>query len=490
MNYPVLFRLLGSVAWVLTIALIVSLGVAVSFGDGFSAAIRGFLFSVAVSASLALILGALGRNARDRIFRKEALCVIGLGWVMASFIGALPYLATVDDIRFVDALFESVSGFTTTGATVFSDYEHQFPPSLLFWRSITQWIGGLGVVVLFVALMSNLGSGAKVLFSNESSGQSTEVEDSSMRAGARHILYYYAALSMAATLSYWWAGISLFDAICHAATTVSTGGFSTRNAGVIAFENPALEWLMILFMFLGGFSFLLVLRLFRIGWRAFRTGLEGVAYTMIFLVSSLMLAGINWLTLEPMDPHGLIRGAFFQSITILTTTGFASQDFDLWVIPAKWILICLMVVGGCSGSTAGGIKVIRVVAALRMVGTSIERAFRTHVVRPLRINGRILDDNARESLLTFLALNAFAIAIGVVSFSLFETGRDMQTSLSAVAACLFNIGPGFGDVGPMANFSSLHDSTKIILSLLMLLGRLEFYALLVLFHPSLWRKFQ
>jgi trk system potassium uptake protein len=489
MHYPILFRLLGSIAWVITIVLTVSLGVALYYGDGLTVAIRGFVLCIAVSGSLALFLQFLGRNARNRVFRKEALCLIGLGWIMASLIGALPYLAIGQDVRFVDAVFESVSGFTTTGATVFPDYENQFPPSLLFWRSITQWVGGLGVVVLFVALMSNLGSGAKVLFSNESSGQSTEVEDSTMRAGARHMLYYYSGLSIAAALSYWWVGMPFFDAICHAATTVSTGGFSSRNAGVPAYENPALEWMMILFMFLGGFSFLLMLRVFRIGWRALRTGLEGVVYTAIFLVSSLLLAGINWATLESISFHELLRGACFQSITVMTTTGFASQDFELWAIPAKWVLLCLMVIGGCSGSTAGGVKVIRVFASIRMAGISIERIFRPHVVRQLRINGRVLDDTARESILTFLTLNALALAIGIVTFSVFEPYRDMQTGLSAVAACLFNIGPGFGDVGPMSNFAMLHDSTKIALSLLMLLGRLEFYALLVLFSPSLWRKF-
>ncbi len=489
MHYPIIFRLLSSIVQVLTLAFVICLGVAVYFGHDLTRAVSGFGISILISATLAALFRYLGRNANHRLFRKEALSIIGVGWVLASILGALPYYFILQECNPADALFESVSGFTTTGATVFSDYEHLLPHSLLFWRAFSQWIGGLGVVVLFVAIVSNLGAGAKVLFSNESSGQSADIDDGSIKQGAKRIMNYYIAISTACFIAYMVAGLSWFDAICHMATTVSTGGFSTLNAGVPGFENPLLEWFMILFMFLGGFSFLLAIKFLRSGWRAHKHALEGIAYTLLFVLASLALAGINYITIGERNLHELFRDAAFQVITIMTTTGYATEDFAVWSVPAKWLLLGLMLIGGCSSSTAGGIKVIRFLAAFRIAAQSIEKTFRVNVVRPLRLNGRVLDDTARDSLNSFLVLTALVIFIGVIGFSLLQPDCDIETGLSAVFACLFNIGPGLGKVGPMENFAFLHAYTKIGLSVLMLLGRLELYALLVLFSPSLWRKF-
>ena len=489
MHYPIIFRLLSAITIVLAVAFGVCLVVALYFGDGFTLAVKGFGICGLGAAALSGLFFFFGRDARMRLFRKEALCIIGLGWVIASILGAMPYWTIHPECSFVDALFESVSGFTTTGATVFSNYEHEFPPSLLFWRAMSQWIGGLGVIVLFVALVSNVGSGAKVLFSNESSGQSTDIEDGTIKQGAKRIMKYYIGISIAACVCYYLAGLSWFDAICHAATTVSTGGFSTINAGVPGFENPMLEWFMILFMFLGGFSFLLALRILKVGWKAAKVALEGVVYTLLFIGVSLILAVINYITLHQHEIGELLRDACFQVITIMTTTGYATEDFNQWSVPAKWILLGLMLIGGCSSSTAGGIKVIRLVAAFRMASQSIEKTFRVNVVRPLRLNGKVFGESARESLASFLILTALVLMIGVVGFSILQPSCDIETGISAVFSCLFNIGPGLGQVGPMENFGFLHDATKIGLAILMLLGRLELYALLVLFSPSLWRKF-
>lgn len=490
MHFPIIFRLLSSIVWVLTFAFALCLAMAVHFGHDLTVAVRGFGSSMAIAAIMGGVFRFLGRNAHPRLFRREALCLIGIGWILASFLGALPYILILPDCHPVDALFESVSGFTTTGATVMVDYENLLPPSLLFWRSLSQWIGGLGVVVLFVAIVSNLGAGAKVLFSNESSGQSTDIDDSSIKQGAKRIMTYYLALSFCCFLTYWMVGLSWFDALCHMATTVSTGGFSTLNAGVPGFENPLLEWCMVVFMFLGGFSFLLVIKYLRSGWQAHKHGLEGWVYALVFLSSVLLLALINHLTMGASDTHELFRDAAFQVITIMTTTGYATEDFALWSTPAKWILLTLMVIGGCSSSTAGGVKIIRVIAAFRIAGRSIEKTFRTRVVRPLRLNGRVLDESSRDALTSFLILTVLVLGIGVLGFSMLEPEADMETVLSAVFACQFNIGPGLGQVGPMENFAFLNASTKLGLCLLMLLGRLEIYALLALFSPSIWRTFR
>jgi trk system potassium uptake protein TrkH len=490
MHYPIIFRLLSSMAQVLVLALVLCFALALSLNRGFEAPVLGFALCILCTASVAGFFYLLGRNAKARLFRKEALSVIGLGWLMASIIGALPYWFILDECSFVDALFESVSGFTTTGATVFTNYEERLPRSLLFWRSLTQWIGGLGVVVLFVALVSNLGSGAKVLFSNESSGQTAEIDDSTMKQGASRITIFYLSLSGICFICYLYAGMDWFDAICHMLTTVSTGGFSTKNAGVPYFDNALLEWMMIFFMFMGGFSFLLALKFIRSGWSASKQSLEGVAYSVIVVGATALIIVVNYFTVEFESIHDLVRSAFFQVITIMTTTGYATEDFALWSMPAKWLLLGLMVIGGCSGSTAGGIKVIRILAAFRIAKQSIEKTFRTNVVRPLTLNGRVLDDQSREAIGSFLILATLVTILSTFCFSLLQINSDSETSLSAVVACLFNIGPGLGAVGPMENFAFLKDVTKIGLALLMLLGRLELYALLVLFSPSLWRKFR
>ncbi|MCG8525718.1 MAG: TrkH family potassium uptake protein [Opitutales bacterium] len=489
MQYAIIFKLLGAITRVLSFAFVLCLGISVWNEKGLGDASFGFLLTALVSFAIAVIFHYLGKNAQHKLFRKEALCVIGIAWILASLLGALPYWLVIDNCSYTDAFFESVSGFTTTGATVFTNYEERLPAVLLFWRALTQWIGGLGVVVLFVALISNVGSGAKVLFSNESSGQSTDIDDSTIKQGASRIMIYYLVLSAVCFIVYYSCGLGWFDALCHMLTTVSTGGFSTINQGVPGFQNPLLEWMMIFFMFAGGFSFLFAIRLSRIGTRALKSGVEVVVYSMVFATSSVLILALNLNQINGLTFSEALRDAAFQSITILTTTGYATEDFSIWSSPVKWILLSLMIIGGCSGSTAGGIKVIRVLAAYRIAKQSIEKTFRSNVVRPLKLNGKVLDQSAKESLVSFILLNVLVVVIGVILFSLLQPSLDLETGLSAVLASLFNIGPGLGKLGPMENFAFLGSMTKLGLCLLMLLGRLELYALLALLSPSLWRKF-
>lgn len=491
MQYSIVCRLLGVITFVLAGAFALCLGLALVFSEleSVTPAVSGFGISLLFSLGLAFGFRWMGRNAQPKLFRKEALSVIGLGWILASVLGALPYVIILKECSWADAWFESASGLTTTGATVFGDVEGMMPRSLLFWRCLSQWIGGLGIVVLFVAMLSNLGAGAKLLISNESSGQSRDIDDSTMQEGAKRIMWFYLGLSLVCFLCYRLAGVSWFDAMCHMLTTVSTGGFSTLNLGVLGYANETLEWLMIVFMFLGGFSFLFAIKWFRTGRAAWNSGFEPMVYTALFLGAWLAVALINGVESHGGQLRQVIRDAGFQVISIMTTTGYVTTDFAQWPNPARWILLGLMVVGGCSGSTAGGLKVIRVATALRMANLSIEKTFRANVVRPLRVNGRVMDDGSRDALMGFLLLNVWVFAAGLFSLTFMEPALDMESGLSAVAACLFNVGPGFGQVGPMSNFAFLHDSTKLVLGLLMILGRLELYAVLVLFFPSLWKRF-
>ncbi len=490
MNYPIIFRLLSNITYVLCSAFVICLGVAFIYRpEGtLTEAIKGFGTCLLITLFLGTVFRYLGRNATNKIFRKEALTLIGLSWILASLVSALPYYVILEDCHFIDAWFESVSGVTTTGATVFGQVEH-FPRSLMFWRCFTQWIGGLGVVVLFVALLANLGSGAKFIISNESSSQSNDLDDSSMVQGAKRIMLYYIGLSVLCVLTYKMLGQTWFDSVCHMFTSVASGGFSTMDEGVAAYEEPALEWAKIIFMYLAGLSFLFVIKLIRQGKRAFSSGLESFYYTVIILGATAIIVLYNDPSMANYTLEHKIRAAMFQVVSISTTTGYATEDFAAWANPLKWILIFIMTIGGCSSSTAGGIKVIRLVAMFRVVRQSIEKTYRARVVRPLYLNGKAVDETMRDNLYNYLIINAIICLLSIGIFSFLQPEADFETSLSAVFASLFNIGPGLGEVGPTSNFGFLETPTKFGLSVLMILGRLEIYALIVLFSPSLWRKF-
>jgi len=403
-------------------------------------------------------------------------------------VGAIPYILVGDGAGWADAFFESASGLTTTGASVFSNLE-EMPHSLMFWRCLSQWIGGLGVVVFFVAILSFLGAGGKILFARENSGQTADIFDGKMQTGANRIMLLYLLVSVLCVGVYVWLGMGPYEAFCHMFTTVSTGGFSTRSASLAAFSSPAIEWASIGFMFICGISFILMVRVFRGDWRALLRSSETVAYFGITVVATGVILMLLLGRMESALP-GLeaLRAAAFQVVSILTTTGYASADFDQWPYLAHIVLVGLMFVGGCSGSTAGGMKVTRLVAGTKILLNHVEHSFRARVVRPVRVNGRTLSDREREDIITFLLIGVVATAIGVILIGVFEPGVDHVTGFTAVVASLFNIGPGLAGVGPTENFAGFTDVSKFILAILMIMGRLEFFAILALFLPSLWRR--
>jgi len=491
MNYAILFRLLALIQIALVFALSASFTVGLLFpfdeGEGF--AVRGLEISAGISLLLAMVFLWLGRKGKTTIYHKEALAVIGLGWLLASIVGAIPYYLSIENLSFASSFFESASGFTTTGASVFANVD-DLPHALLFWRSLTQWIGGLGVVVFFVAILSFLGSGAKVLFSREYSGSSGDVLDGKMQTGAFRIVMLYLFFSTLCAVAYRIAGMNWFDAICHMFTTVSTGGFSTRTASLGAFDSAAIEWISIFFMGLCGVSFLVVLRLFRRNAaRAMLGNLEIISYFAILAASSFFVCAILFASGTEDNFHDLIRAGIFQVTSILTTTGFATENFATWAFPAQILLLCLMIIGGCSGSTAGGVKVIRLVVGFRSIINHLEKTYRPNVIRPIRVNQRTMPESDVQDIAIFLVLASFVVVASSILVSIFEPTLDPLSLFSAILACLFNIGPGLGAVGPNENFAFLEDYTKVYLALLMIMGRLEFYAILALFAPSLWKRF-
>jgi len=490
LNFPLVSKLLGIVMVILSLAFASCLGLAhlLDASEQVGSTRLAFALSLAISTGAAAGFFWIGRRHNRKFFRKEALCTIGLAWILASLIGSVPYLTALEDCTLADAIFESASGLTTTGASVFGDLE-SFPPSLMYWRCLSQWIGGMGVVVFFVAVLGFIGVGAKMLYANEASGSMSEFEESRIQSTVIKLVWVYLGLSSACALSYHLAGMSWFDAICHSFTTVSTAGFSTRSESLAAFGSPAIEWVAILFMAMAGLNFILILRLATGRFRFVSRNSEFAAYCCIMVVSCVLVSvflrfdGTDWQT-----SHAIRAGAF-QVVSIMTTTGYATKDFTQWASLPQMMLLCLMLIGGCSGSTSGGIKISRLIIAMRQSLLSIERSFRARVVRQIRLNGNTVSQQTLGETNSYLVLIACTLSFSILIVSVFETSHQIDTNLSVAFACLFNIGPGIAAAGPAENFGFLQAHTKVFLSLLMIMGRLELYAILALFSPSLWKSF-
>lgn len=489
MNYRLFFRLLSVIVSTIAAAFMASFAFGILYsGDGLTAAeYHGWTYSIVCALALSTVLLLLGRGADNKFFRKEAFAVIGVGWIVTSLLGSLPYILILPQCSIADAVFESTSGLTTTGASAFDDFA-SFPLSLLFWRSLSQWIGGLGVIVLFVALLSFLGAGAKILFSNESTGQSAELTSGRVRSGVLRIIGIYGILSAACYFALLACGIGWMDALVHMFTTVSTGGFSFHADSIAHFDNPFVEWVIIVFMILGGVSFFVHEAIFQRNWAIVRRNTELAAYCIILLLISTLL-GVMLIGEMPSDIPRAIREAVFQTVSIVTTTGFTTADYDSWLPVGQKILLFAMLIGGCSGSTSGGTKVVRMLVAAKVCWIHLEKAYRPRVVRTVRMNGQIINAEAQANVMTHVVLLVLVSLFSIGAVAMMEQQISVVGIYSVVIATLYNIGPGFAEIGPTQSFSGLQEQTKFFLSLLMIMGRLELYAILVLFSPSLWRRF-
>ncbi|MGA0287282.1 MAG: TrkH family potassium uptake protein [Phycisphaerales bacterium] len=482
--------------------------------DWLAAAALGLASVVAVLAGLAMRHGAgYFRRRRKKgpgpLGRREAVLLVTGSWVVGGVLAAIPYYAWSQwegplgaEVGFdgiVPCLFESISGLTTCGATILTDIE-ALPRAILLWRSLTQWIGGLGVVLLFVAVLPSLGVGGKRLFMAESTGPAPEGLRPHVRSTARTLWGFYVVLTLAQTLLLMLCGLGAFDALNHAFTTLSTGGFSTRNASIAAFDSVAVEAVITPFMILGGVSFVvydrLLKRRFELVWRdpELRMYLVTMAGAMVLIAGALLYRGTAIETvaggLEGPGFGASLRAGVFTAASIMTTTGYCTADFDLFPIPAIAVILVLMLIGGCAGSTGSGVKVIRAWIGVRQVVGEIEREFRPSVVRPLRLGRRIVDAATISASTSLLLAAMVAVAIGTFLVFVFESGRDIDpaTAFSAALSSLGNVGPGLGSIGAVETYAGLTDATQVVLLLLMLLGRLEFFAVLAIFSRRFWSR--
>ncbi|MBT3604331.1 MAG: TrkH family potassium uptake protein [Candidatus Latescibacteria bacterium] len=444
----------------------------------------------ALAMSMLICLGAggglfaLGWGSQAPIMRREGMAMVGLSWLLAALFGALPFYLSGATPNFADAYFEAMSGFTTTGSTVLTDIE-ALPKGVLFWRSFTHWLGGMGIVVLFVAILPYLRVSGKQLFKSEVPGPTAEVLRPRISETASVLWRIYVGLTLILVVILWLLGLSLYEALCHTFGTMATGGFSVWNKSIGYYNSVVVDIVIVVFMILAGTNFGLYFQIIKGDWKTFWRNSEWRFFMGIIGVSTAIIS----IDLIFRQTYGTvfqaIRYAGFQVVSIITTTGYGTADFETWSSFSQMVLIALMFVGGCAGSTGGGMKVVRILVVLKQAYLGMEKVFRPHLVRTLKIGGIPVEDDVRDSILIFFVISLHVVLFG--SLAIAAMGVDVVTAVTAVIATLNNIGPGLGLVGPVDNFSSIPDAGKYLLSLCMVLGRLELFAVLVLFMPAFWR---
>jgi trk system potassium uptake protein TrkH len=438
--------------------------------------------SVAIAGVGGGVLLAATRGSNHRIRPRDGLLVVSGGWIVTSAIGALPFVLA-GALGPVDALFESVSGFTTTGSTVIADVT-PLPRALLLWRAMTQWIGGMGIILFTIAILPLLGIGGMQLFQAEVPGPVADKVQPRLASTARTLWAIYVGMTAAEVLALFACGMSVYDAVCHAFTTMATGGFSTRNTSVGEFGLPAAEWVITVFMLLAGVNFVLHYRALTGRWRV---ALRDAELRYFLGLVATATAVIAFTLIRPgAGVEEVLRTAAFQVASIITTTGYATVDFELWTPLAHVVLLALMVAGGMAGSTGGGVKSMRVLISVRALRATIHRLIHPHAVRPVKYNGQVVDDSILSEVWAFLTAYAF---IALVATALIAAcGYDLVTSGSAALTTLGNVGPGLGAIGAYDNFSHFPTIPKLVMSACMLLGRLEIFTILALFSREFWRR--
>lgn len=443
-----------------------------------------FLISATISLVIGLILFFSVEKQDQNIRKREGYLIVALSWVFMTGFGMLPFILSKEILSFSDALFETVSGLTTTGASILTDIE-SMPKGLLFWRSMTQWVGGLGIIVLTVAIFPLLGIGGIELFVAESPGPTSDKVHPRISETAKRLWYIYVGLTVAAGLLYWAGGMTLYDAVNHALTTLATGGFSTKNASMAFYDDyPFIQYTAIFFMFLAGTNFTMIYFGLVGRFRKVIKNDEFKAYAIAVIALSLLIFVPIFLNSDA----GLelsFRRAAFQVVSLMTTTGFVSDDYTQYGQGVTFVCFMLLFLGASAGSTSGGIKFIRHATFLKNTWLEFKRIVHPRAIVPLIINGERVTGRIINNIMNFLLIYLITFVLGSLVISLM--GYDFATSLGAVATSLGNVGPAIGQVGPVDNFAFFSPAAKIVLSFLMLLGRLELFTILILFTPFFWR---
>jgi len=482
MRWRYILKVVGALTLFLAAAMLPALGVGLIYRD---ASVRALSISIGLTLAggLALYLSCV-RCRVEIVTQREGMTVVALGWTVIGLFGALPFYFEGSFPVFVDALFESVSGFTTTGSSVLGDIE-AVSPGLLFWRSLIQWLGGMGIIVLSIAILPFLGVGGMQLYKAEVPSPVPDKLQPRIRDTALILWKVYAGMTAAQVVLLMLGGMSLFDAACHAFTTMPTGGFSTRNASVAAYNSAYIDGVIVLFMLLAGVNFSLHYQFLKGRRLAFWKDAECRFFFGAVALLTLLVSVDVWGAVYDSAAQALRYGAF-QVMSILTTTGYATADYEQWPAMSQLILLLCMFLGASAGSTGGGMKCLRVMLGFKYCYRELFTLVHPRAVTHVKLAGRAVPDDVMRSVMGFMAL--YVALFAVCSVLLAGLGVDFVTAFAAVASALGNVGPGFGGVGPVENFGHLPALGKWLLIWCMLLGRLEIFTVIILLVPEFWRK--
>lgn len=481
-NLKVIYKIIGSLLFIEAALMSVCLIMAMAYGED---DMYAFLYAVGITAACGAVLRYMGRDSGNMLSRRDAYLVVSLAWVLFSLFGTLPFVTGGYIKSFTDAYFETMSGFTTTGATIIDDVEC-LPHAILFWRSLTHWIGGLGIVFFTIALLPSLIGGSVKIFAAESTGPIKMKLHPKISTNSKWIGSVYIILTLACALSYMFFGMDWFDAINYSMSTTGTGGFATHNASIAHFQSPGIEYSAILFCFLSGTNFtLLYFTMAKLRFRELFMNSEFRLYFILVAAFSLFIA-CELVVHNGYDVEHALRSSLFQVTAFITTTGFFSDDAGLWPHVTWVILSFCMFIGACSGSTSGGLKCVRGVMLLRIVRNEFRQILHPNAVLPLKIDSTNVPNNKRVTLLAFLTVDL--ILILVCSFIFIVQGIESTNAVTVTLSSLGNVGPALGsDISPTMSWSSLPDNVKWICTLLMLVGRLEIFSVLVIFTSAFWK---
>ena len=481
-NQKIIFRILGFLLYIEALMLLFCSAFGFYYHEDDNVA---FTIAGGISILVGGLFSYLGRKAEKRFSRRDGYIIVSTSWVVFSLVGMLPYIISGYIPSVTDAFFETMSGFTTTGASILNNIE-SLPHGLLFWRSMTQWIGGLGIIFFTIAVLPIFGANGVQLFAAEATGPKHDKVHPRIEVTAKWIWSIYLGLTVVQVFLLSQGGMGWFDSVCHSLTTTATGGYSTRQASIAAYNSPYIEYVTILFMFLSGINFtLLFFLLFKGRVHKLLKDTEFRWYAGIVLSFTLVIAAVLAVQ-RGGDLEGSFREALFQVVSVQTTTGFMSADYTLWP-PVLWFLISLlMYAGACAGSTSGAFKCIRIAMLFKLVRNEFLRIVHPNAIIPLRISGQVIHSKAKITLLAF-----FALYVGVVIGGwgvMVALGLDMTDAYGVVVSSIGNIGPALGSYGPAYSWAHMPDAAKWFSSFLMLIGRLELFSVLLLFTPGFWKK--
>lgn len=487
MNNKIVLRALSVVATIISCMFFASLITQYSI-DKNSALLSKWTFCCFASIAIAIFFWIISRNHGDNVFQREILAIIGTGWLLAILIGTLPYLFILPNCTLQDAIFESTSGFTTTGTSVFN-FTDKFPASLLLFRSMTQWIGGFGTLTFFAVLLPLLGAKTKSLCLSGLSINDRDSAETTARTIITSIILLYAILTIVSSVGLYYSGMPIFDAICTSLTTISTGGFISRQAQALIVNSSIIQALLIIMMLIGGTNFIIIIQLIRGKYKRFIHDEESLWYIILLCTTSIIIIAIQLLSSNAATVSEKISSSIFHVVSIATTTGIATQDLNNWPIPSHLIFVLLMLCGSCSGSTAGGIKISRLAIAVKSIRKTLILSFRPHVVSRLFFNKQEISNHEENIAKSYILFALFFLIIGTTILSMTMNDISFQGIILSSISSFFNIGLGIYEFGPFTNYSEIGTLAKLVHSGLMIIGRVEIFAIITLFMPSFWKKF-